>query len=220
MATPEEPTLADLAVRIVDGDRRALPELELALDRAKVARDWGLADTALRPLARAAGSGDRTAMAALLGLIDSLELAIPTIGGMLHDRHQVEEAAQATLVAVSRGVSRFEGRSRFTSWLHTVASNEARQLIRREGRRAQPVADLGVELDPGMRRMSSVLIDRVRIAEAIDGLEEPYRSAVQLREIDGLPYDEIAERLGVEPGTVKSRIARGRERLVRSLGLD
>lgn len=211
--------ISTLGQRAADGDRRSVVAVDLAIDRARAKGDWQGVNAALQPIALAAGSGDDEALSLLLGLIDGHRLALPAIQRFLSDDFQIEEAAQSTLVAAARGIGGFEGRSRFTSWLYVVASNEARQLIRRESRKPVPVETSEPRIEPGLRHMSSILVDRMRIEAAIGAVDEPYRTALRMREMDGLSYDEIADRLGVQPGTVKSRIARGRERVAEALGL-
>ncbi|MDE0654524.1 MAG: RNA polymerase sigma factor [bacterium] len=127
------------------------------------------------------------------------------------------DAAQEALIAISRGLKRFDGRSSFTTWSYRVATNACLdELRRRQRRQAEPLPDqLGSgRVDPVGERISA----RIDIDSALTGLPEEFRVPVVLRDQAGLSYDEISEVLSIPPGTVRSRIARGRARLVEMLG--
>ena len=127
------------------------------------------------------------------------------------------DAAQEALIAISRGLKRFDGRSSFTTWSYRVATNACLdELRRRQRRQAEPLPDqLGSgRVDPVGERISA----RIDIDSALTGLPEEFRVPVVLRDQAGLSYDEISEVLSIPPGTVRSRIARGRARLFEMLG--
>ncbi|HEY3811148.1 MAG TPA: sigma-70 family RNA polymerase sigma factor [Acidimicrobiales bacterium] len=126
------------------------------------------------------------------------------------------DAAQDALIAVARGLPRFDDRSRFSTWVYRIAVNASIDELRRRARRP------GVSLDD-MESLSVAApvgdapeqaADRVDIDVALRRLPEDFRAAVVLRDLCGLDYAEIAEVLQVPPGTVRSRIARGRAALV------
>ncbi|MFA9565505.1 MAG: RNA polymerase sigma factor, partial [Acidimicrobiales bacterium] len=106
-----------------------------------------------------------------------------------------------------------EGRSAFRTWLYTVARNEALMVLRR----TKPTAELTDQPHP-MGQMSSIIVNRRSIEQAIDRLPEPYGATMKLRQFDELEYEEIATRLDVPVGTVRSRLAKARELLARDLG--
>jgi RNA polymerase sigma-70 factor (ECF subfamily) len=124
------------------------------------------------------------------------------------------------MIAIVRGLPRFDGRSAFTTWSYRVATNAALDELRR--RRRRPLVGLpeddGTEPTSQIRPVDAVVAERVDIDEAIAGLPETLRTAVVLRDLCGLDYAEIAEILEIPPGTVRSRIARGRGRLADALG--
>ena len=127
------------------------------------------------------------------------------------------DAAQEALIAISRGLKRFDARSRFTTWSYRVATNACLDELRRRRRRqADPLPEplAGVGGDPVGERIST----RLDLDAALAGLSEEFRVPVVLRDQAGLSYHEISEVLGIPPGTVRSRIARGRARLVETLG--
>ncbi len=127
------------------------------------------------------------------------------------------DAAQEALIAISRGLKRFDGRSSFTTWSYRVATNACLDELRRRGRRhAGPLPEqlAGSRADPVGERIST----RLDLDAALGALAEDFRVPVVLRDQAGLSYDEISEVLRIPPGTVRSRIARGRARLVEMLG--
>lgn len=127
------------------------------------------------------------------------------------------DAAQEALIAISRGLKRFDARSSFTTWSYRVATNACLdELRRRQRRQAEPLPDQlgGGRDDPVGERIST----RLDLDAALAGVPEEFRVPVVLRDQAGLSYDEIAEVLSIPPGTVRSRIARGRARLVEMLG--
>jgi RNA polymerase sigma-70 factor (ECF subfamily) len=120
-------------------------------------------------------------------------------------------------MAIVRGLPRFDGRSSFKTWSYRVATNACLDEIRRRKRRPiavmetpEPVSDA-----PGMDQR---LADQMVLDEAMEQLSEEFRLPVVLRDVGGLDYAEIAETLSIPPGTVRSRIARGRKQLSEILG--
>ena len=124
-----------------------------------------------------------------------------------------DDAAQEALLAIARGLPRFDGVSAFGTWAYRVATNACLDELRRRHRRPDPVPD-----DPAAPAWEhppdEVAADRVDVDAALARLPLEFRAAVVLRDLCGLDYAEIAEVLGVPPGTVRSRIARGRAALV------
>jgi len=154
------------------------------------------------------------ALEVLLQLVRDHRLARPAIHKVLLTEQDVADAEQATLASVALGIGGFAGRSRFTTWLHQIALNEARLLVRSRERRVQGPHD---ELDRPeaafFARLSTIVGDRDVIVRALKVLPEHFREVVVLRELEGLSYEEIAELLDVPLGTVRSRLNRGRDML-------
>ena len=111
----------------------------------------------------------------------------------------------------------FDGRSRFTTWCYRVATNAALDEVRRRNRRPQPVESLPEAAGDGAR-VDNLVVDRLVVDAALAQLGPEYRAAVALRDLIGMDYAEIGEVLGVPPGTVRSRISRGRAALADLLG--
>lgn len=168
-------------------------------------------DDGLEELARAAAGGDRAALDELLAQVQPRVQRIAR--RMLPHPQDAEEAAQDALLAVARNIGRFQGRSRFTTWLHAVATNSARSTYRSLKRRHLESSsdDLPVAVDP--RTTSVIAGSRLDLLEALELLAQDNPDLVQplvLRDVSGLEYQDIADLLGVPLGTVKSRIHHAR----------
>jgi RNA polymerase sigma-70 factor (ECF subfamily) len=162
-------------------------------------------------LAALAARGDRAALEALLDRhADRIHAVCRRV---LTDRDDALDATQEAMIAIARGIARFDGRAAFTTWLYRVATNAALDEARRKQRRPQPV-DRFDEIEPARdAAIAEVVGDRVDVDHALRALPEEFRVAVVLRDLCDLDYREIARVLDIPPGTVRSRIARGREQL-------
>lgn len=174
-------------------------------------------DPSLDSLAAAAATGDPEALDDLLAAIGPRVRRI--VGRMLLHPQDAEEAAQDALLAVARNITKFEGRSRFTTWLHSVASNSARSTYRTLKRRSpeRPTEELPAAVDP--RTTSVIAGSRLDLLEALETLNRDHPELVEplvLRDVNELDYNEIARLLALPLGTVKSRIHHART-LVRPL---
>lgn len=133
------------------------------------------------------------------------------------------DAAQEALIAIARGLSggRFDGKARFATWAHRVSVNSCLDELRRRKRR--PVASEELDLHGDLSSMShpgmtDAIADRLDVDAALARLPLDFRAAVVLRDLCDLDYATIGEILVIPPGTVRSRIARGRAALVPLLG--
>lgn len=135
-----------------------------------------------------------------------------------------EDMAQEAFLKAYRSLSGFRGDSKFSVWLYRIVSNVCLDFLRRQGRRGAvslTQEDDGgeeVQLDvPDSSQSPEALLERKLTREAVRRglaqLPEDQRQILLLREIQGLSYEEIAEALALEAGTVKSRIFRARKRL-------
>jgi RNA polymerase sigma factor (sigma-70 family) len=166
-------------------------------------------------LAARAAAGDAAALDALLRAIRPE--VVRRCGRFLLYREDAEEAAQDVLVQVARHIGGFEGRSRFSTWLYTVVANCSRQKYRELKRRAaeqpMPPEETG---RPDPRTTSVIAGGRVDLLEALERLEkESPHLVVPLvyRDVCQLEYAEIAERLDLPLGTVKSRLHQARRQV-------
>jgi RNA polymerase sigma-70 factor, ECF subfamily len=170
-------------------------------------------DTAdLDALAARAAAGDEPALHELLALIQPRVRRI--CGRMLLYPEDAEEAAQDALLLVATRISTFAGRSRFTTWLHVVASNSARSTYRSLKRRSSelPTDELPTAADP--RTTSVIAGSRLDFLEALEILSVDHPALVEpllLRDVQELEYADIASLLEIPVGTVKSRIHSARQ---------
>ncbi|HEX2341326.1 MAG TPA: sigma-70 family RNA polymerase sigma factor [Vicinamibacterales bacterium] len=174
-------------------------------------------------LVQRCAAGDEDACAALVDEHQRLvyQLALHLLG----DHDEALDLSQEVFLRVFRTIHRFRGQSALRTWIYRIAINQARNRMRwwRRRRRGQQVS-----LDDHVRahgelptESAAASPERVyrqkevagRIWQALEVLPFDQRTAIVLREIDGLSYDEIAFSLGVAVGTVKSRLARARESL-------
>lgn len=116
-------------------------------------------------------------------------------------------------MAIVRGLPGFDGRSAFSTWAYRVATNACLDELRRRRRRPEPGLPEGPD-EPATVDDAEGVTTRVDLDAALQSLPADFRAAVVLRDVAGLSYDEIAAALSVPPGTVRSRIARGRAALV------
>ncbi len=163
-------------------------------------------------LVAAARDGDQRALNQLLE--NNYERLYVLCRRMTGNDHDALDATQDALVAIVRGLPRYDGRAAFSTWAYRVATNACIDELRRRRRRSASPLDDGTEApEPGTPGTDQTLVDRISIDEALAGLVPEFRAAVVLRDVLGLDYAAIAEVLGVPPGTVRSRIARGRRAL-------
>jgi RNA polymerase sigma-70 factor (ECF subfamily) len=170
-----------------------------------------------RELVTAANEGDRAALEVLLRRhYDRVHALCRRMAGNDAD---ALDATQEALIAVVRGLPRFDGRAAFTTWMYRVATNACLDELRRRRRRPDPAdPDVAALSDERATQADQQVVDRLVLDDALDKLPEEFRSAVVLRDVVGLDYAEIASVLDIRPGTVRSRIARGRAALARSVG--
>ena len=158
-------------------------------------------------LARAAQRGDRDALEQLLRRHHDRIAAL--CRRMCGNDADAADATQEALIALVRGLDRFDGRSAFGTWAYRVATNACLDELRRRSRR--PVVGLDRLPDPvAPGDPAASVAAAVDVDAALASLPPDFRAAVVLRDLCALDYREIGEVLNVPVGTVRSRIARGR----------
>jgi len=173
-------------------------------------------------LVRAAQSGDRDALDQLFRRhYDRVFGVCRRITGNEAD---AADAAQEAMIAMVRGLTRFDGRASFGTWAYRIATNASLDELRRRRRRPLVAGrdrdhehDHHEHADPTAGESVEQLGDREQIEAALAALPEDFRVPVVLRDVADLDYAEIAGILGVPTGTVKSRIARGRGMLANTI---
>jgi RNA polymerase sigma-70 factor (ECF subfamily) len=212
--------------------RRRMGTLEdatgLRLERAEgEVRPTAAADEDRRLVDRAQ-TGDVRAFEALVRRYERwvFTLALRMVG----DRADAEDIAQEVFLKAYRGLSGFRGGSRFSTWLYAIASHHclnhlasrdvrARRAARvgnpagADGETSTPAVDRVADDAPGPDAALERRDLRRMIQSALASLTEEHRIVLILRDIHGMSYDEIAENLGVELGTVRSRLHRARMEL-------
>jgi RNA polymerase sigma-70 factor (ECF subfamily) len=138
------------------------------------------------------------------------------------DREEAADLTQEIFLRLFRHLPRFRGDSQLRTWVYRVALNHCRSRWARRRLATVPLASCaGIEAlatrEDGPERQALLAEEHRRLAAALAALPRRFRVAVVLRDVQGLAYDEIAEVLALPPGTVRSRIARGREQLRRLL---
>lgn len=146
----------------------------------------------------------------------------------LHDRADAADLTQEVFVKVFRGVARFHGESSLRTWIYRIALHEASNQRRWWTRHKQQEVPIEQELSERSSgtsfKLKEMLIDpaespyemamhaenRARVEAALSRVPEPFRTTLVLRDIEGFVYEEVAEIQGVNLGTVKSRLVRGR----------
>jgi RNA polymerase sigma-70 factor (ECF subfamily) len=150
----------------------------------------------------------------------------------VRDAGEVEDVTQEAFIKAYRALPGFRGDSAFYTWLYRIGINTAKNYLVALGRRAPTSTGFDAEEaesfddadqlrdtnTPENQLMSREIAETVN--RAMDGLPEELRTAITLREIEGLSYDEIAEALQIPRGTVESRIFRARQELKRNIATD
>lgn len=152
------------------------------------------------------------------------------IARLVRDPAEVEDLAQEVFIKAYRAIDTFRGESAFYTWLYRIALNTAKNYLmsaRREvetmstsvedeeGERFDLLEGQGSDETPERLLLSREIAETVQAA--MEGLSEELRTAIQLRELDGLSYEEIAQLMGCPIGTVRSRIFRAREAIAERL---
>ena len=145
------------------------------------------------------------------------------LGRMIRDPSEIEDVAQEAFIKAYRALPQFRGESAFYTWLYRIAVNTARNWLASAARR--PSAPNAIETEDGetfnetdnltdISTPESMLASR-EIAETvnavIEDLPEELRTAIVLREIEGMSYEDIAQSMDCPIGTVRSRIFRARQ---------
>ncbi|CAN5749198.1 MAG: ECF RNA polymerase sigma-E factor [Chromatiales bacterium USCg_Taylor] len=147
---------------------------------------------------------------------------IKLVSRYVRDPTDALDVAQDTFLKAYRALPNFRGDSAFYTWLYRIAINTAKNYLVTQSRRPTESDNFRVEGEPGelesmlkdLATPESLLItDEIKetIAEAIEQLPDDLRTAINLREVEGLSYEEIADVMTCPIGTVRSRIFRARE---------
>lgn len=128
-------------------------------------------------------------------------------------RQDAEDALQNALAAAWRNLDRFDGRSRFSTWAHRIASNAAIDVVRARKQTDDIDGEDTPEVADGAVGHDEVIAERSAVGQALAALAPEFREAIVLREYAQMTYQAIADHQGVPIQTVKSRISRARSKL-------
>jgi RNA polymerase sigma-70 factor (ECF subfamily) len=145
---------------------------------------------------------------------------------LLGDRGEAEDVAQEVMLRAWQGISRFQSRSSYFTWLYRIAVNEANRALEKRARRPAgvPIGERELQLptspadDPFRQAEASEL--RVALGRAIAELPPPLRVAIVLRDVEGLSTQEAAEIAGIGQAAFKSRLHQARLRVRAAIGDD
>lgn len=153
---------------------------------------------------------------------------IGVISRYVSDWSECQDVAQEAFMRAYRAMAAFRGDSQFYTWMYKIATNTAKNHLVSQGRRP-PADDIGiddaVQLDGGMRLKDRATPEHELMRQEIEQtvfatveqLPEDLKMALTLREVDGLSYEEIAEKMDCPIGTVRSRIFRARDAIDQKL---
>ena len=151
------------------------------------------------------------------------------VGRLVRDPAEAEDVTQEAFVKAYRALPSFRGDSAFYTWLYRIGINTAKNYLVAMGRRAPTSTEVDAEEAEGyesadqlrdINTPESLLLSKeiaTTVNKAIESLPEELRSAIQLRELEGMSYEEIAKLMDCPIGTVRSRIFRAREAIAERL---
>jgi len=180
-----------------------------------------------RQLVERARQGDKRAFEMLVEKYQRRLLRL--LSRMVKNAEEVEDIAQETFIKAYRALPNFRGDAAFYTWLYRIGVNTAKNYLAGRKKTMPTLSDqaMGDDDEPDERLVvqdlntpeTAVMSKQIALAvnEAVDALPEELRSAITLREMEGLSYEEIAESMNCPIGTVRSRIFRAREAIAAKL---
>lgn len=186
-----------------------------------------VAQTTDQELVKRVQSGDKRAFDMLV--IKYQQKLFSIISRYIKDNAEIQDVAQEAFIKAYRAIGNFRGDSAFYTWIYRIAINTAKNHLVSRGRRP-PSSDIdvndaefytGSDLLKDVGTPESILMrDQLQetVYEAIQNLPEDLRTAVTLREMEGLSYEDIADVMDCPVGTVRSRIFRARESIDKAIG--
>ena len=151
------------------------------------------------------------------------------VSRLVRDAAEVEDVTQEAFIKAYRALAQFRGESAFYTWLYRIAINTAKNYLASQRRRAPTTTENDAEEAETFEHADqlrdinspeSLLMSKQvgqAVSKAVDALPEELRTAIQLREIEGMSYEEIADVMNCPIGTVRSRIFRAREAIATEL---
>jgi len=138
----------------------------------------------------------------------------------IRNREAADDAAQEVFLKAYLALPKFHLKSEFGTWLYRIAINHIKDILRKRGRAKEvsleEVREISVADENALEKTEMERETEARkglVQKSVQGLPEKYRTILTLRDIQGLPYDEISRVLHLSPGTVDSRLHRARRML-------
>lgn len=178
-------------------------------------------------LVERAQSGDEAAFATLI--LKYQRKLLRLISRFIQNPGEAEDVTQDVFIKAYRALPTFRGESAFYTWLYRIGVNTAKNQLQTNGRRVKTLTDYDIQdaeefADPTQTRQletPETLLQSKQMAEvvnqAMNSLPEELRTAIMLRELEGLSYEEIAQTMNCPIGTVRSRIFRARDAIADAL---
>ena len=153
------------------------------------------------------------------------------IGRFIADSAEVEDLSQEAFIKAYRAIAQFQGKSAFYTWLYKIAVNTAKNHLITRRKKRHGTIDLPLEVEKDEKEQAAAFVADFQspedllisqeiaktVQKALNKLSDELRQAIELREFEGLAYDEIAKQLNIPIGTVRSRIFRARESIATDL---
>jgi len=180
-----------------------------------------------RQLVERARNGDKRAFDLLVQKYHRRLMRL--LSRMVRNQEEVEDIAQETFIKAYRALPQFRGDAAFYTWLYRIGVNTARNYLSSRKRQMPTISDQAMNDDDDVDERivaqdintpeSMLLSKQVAMAvnDAVEALPEELRTAITLREMEGMSYEEIAEMMVCPIGTVRSRIFRAREAIAAKL---
>jgi RNA polymerase sigma-70 factor (ECF subfamily) len=171
-------------------------------------------------------AGDKKAFDALV--LKYQHKIVNLVSRYVHDPSAAQDVSQEAFIKAYRGLANFRGESAFYTWLYRISINTAKNYLVSQNRRtpdyevdAQDAEQMGGEsaLKEYATPERELLSEEIQTAvhRTIEALPEDLKTAITLRELEGMSYEEIAQTMGCPIGTVRSRIFRAREAIDKTL---
>jgi RNA polymerase sigma-70 factor, ECF subfamily len=184
------------------------------------------ADVSDAQLVQRVQRGDRRAFDLLV--VKYQHKVLKLVGRLISNPAEAEDVAQEAFIKAYRALKSFRGDSAFYTWLYRIAINTAKNALVSQGRRPVDFSldtqdstqhELQARLKESDTPEGMLLTDEIRLTvqQAMQELPEDLRTAITLRELEGLSYEEIAQAMDCPVGTVRSRIFRAREAIDKKL---
>ncbi len=210
--TEDPEDLGDLAAALAAGD--GTTARRLAGEAGTPSRD-----EVLQHLATQAAGGSALAVELLVEQLDESGVVRRFVRRGLLDESAVDDVTQDCLISIAGSIGSFRGDAKVTTWVHGIVRRRVVDHLRRQ-RATAPLPDDESAAGSLAHRMSSMIATRATVQDALAALPDLYREPVTLRDLEGLTYAQVAERLDRNVGTVKAQVSRGRALVAAALGGD